>query len=245
MNRIIPNNYAPKCPEMNGIPNSHGVFYGACNFRCAFCGMANRGDNGEDISENLRSLVSNGANIKFSGGEPTLDPRLFKYLGLARDLGGVVFLDSNGSRPDVLKPLLDAELVDVLGLSLKGITPEEAETVSGVPRKLCWDNPIQSIGLGAESKARTLVTLVFWVGHDTEARLESFYALLRDFDVWYKINGLMPTGASKAHGLRPMQSDELESAIQKWVERHTDLRGRVVYVPDKSAVRQYDKIKFY
>ena len=88
------------------------------------------------------------------------------------------------------------------------------------------------------------MTLIVRNGQDAAARLEEFYRLMPE-GVYYKINGLMDTRNARDHGLRPMQSDELESAIQKWVERHTDLRGRVVYVPDKSAVRQYDKIKFY
>lgn len=241
---VIPNNYAPKCVEMADAPNSHGVFYGACNFKCSFCGMANRGDNGEDISDRLRELAASGRNYKFTGGEPTLDPRLPDYLRLAKSFGGVIFLDSNGSRPDVLRPLLEAGLVDVLGLSLKGVTPEEAEVTAGVPRKLCWDRPLESVRVGLESGARTIVTLIVRNGQDAAARLEEFYRLMPE-GVYYKINGLMDTRNARDHGLRPMDADTLDAEIRLWVGRHPDVAGRVIFVPGVRAVHDYKEIRFF
>ena len=50
-----------------------------------------------------------------------------------KDLGFAVKLDTNGSRPDVLKALVDAGLVDYVAMDVKNSPARYAETV-GLPR---------------------------------------------------------------------------------------------------------------
>ncbi|MBQ4426281.1 MAG: radical SAM protein [Oscillospiraceae bacterium] len=245
MNRIKANTYAPKCAELAEAENSHGVFYGGCNFKCAFCGMANKGDRGGDISEKLIELTKSGLNFKFTGGEPTLDRRLPDHLRLVRSLGGRIFLDTNGSNPEALGKLLDENLVDVLGISVKGVTPEEAERISGRPRRLSWENVMKSVRLGLSSNARTIVTLIVYGDSDAEKRLEEFYGLFRDSErVYYKINSLFKTRRALASGLTKMDEERLWEEIQKWTERHEDIRGRVIFVPNERAVHEFGEIRF-
>ena len=60
--------------------------------------------------------------------------------------GGIVFLDTNGSMFTKVKELVDEELIDVIGVSLKGNTPIEALKNSGIRSdKACWNNVIETI----------------------------------------------------------------------------------------------------
>jgi pyruvate formate lyase activating enzyme len=61
--------------------------------------------------------------VVVSGGEPTCqDPsRLGAFLDRLKSLGYKVKLDTNGSRPRVLAPLLEAGLVDYLAVDIKSV----------------------------------------------------------------------------------------------------------------------------
>ncbi len=64
-----------------------------------------------------------------TGGEPTLQPDLPKFLARVKQEGFAVKLDTNGSRPDVLRALLDAGLVDAVAMDVKNAPSRYAETV--------------------------------------------------------------------------------------------------------------------
>jgi pyruvate formate lyase activating enzyme len=64
-----------------------------------------------------------------SGGEPTGDPGLEKFLTDIKALGYAVKLDTNGSRPAVLKNLLQKGLVDYVAVDAKNSPEKYPETV--------------------------------------------------------------------------------------------------------------------
>jgi pyruvate formate lyase activating enzyme len=57
--------------------------------------------------------------VVVSGGEPTLQPDLERFILDVRELGFPVKLDTNGLRPDVLKELLQSGLLDYVAMDLK------------------------------------------------------------------------------------------------------------------------------
>jgi pyruvate formate lyase activating enzyme len=67
-----------------------------------------------------------------SGGEPTLYPGLESLLHRIKALGFAVKLDTNGSRPDVLKRLVEKGLVDHVAMDIKNGPRQYAET-TGIP----------------------------------------------------------------------------------------------------------------
>ena len=67
--------------------------------------------------------------ICVSGGEPTGDPGLEQFLTQIKALGYAVKLDTNGSRPAVLKRLLDKGLVDYVAVDAKNSPEKYAQTV--------------------------------------------------------------------------------------------------------------------
>ena len=57
--------------------------------------------------------------VTITGGEPTLESGLADLCRAAKSLGYPVKLDTNGSRPKVLRQLLDLNLVDFVAMDIK------------------------------------------------------------------------------------------------------------------------------
>lgn len=116
------------------------VFTGHCNMRCPFC---HNGDlvlipgSQPLVSEeeffaflNKRKNVLEG--VAITGGEPTLQKDLGDFIRRIKDLGLQVKLDSNGMRPEMLRPLIEENLVDYLAMDIKSDKAHYAQTV-GIP----------------------------------------------------------------------------------------------------------------
>ena len=95
------------------------VFLGGCNFRCPFC------HNGELLDSAAENLMDEQELLSFlskrrglldavciSGGEPTLQSGLAELLERIKRMGYLIKLDTNGSRPEVLKDLVSRGLLD-------------------------------------------------------------------------------------------------------------------------------------
>lgn len=115
------------------------VFLGGCNFRCPFC--HNRDLLGQDAEElytkeELMAFLKKRANILegvcITGGEPTLQPDLEALMRDIKALGYEIKLDTNGFRPDVLKSLCGAGLVDYVAMDIKNSREHYAQT-AGLP----------------------------------------------------------------------------------------------------------------
>ncbi len=102
------------------------VFTPGCNMSCHYC--HNRSLLGRDVDESCsreealaflarRSRLLDG--LVVTGGEPTLQPGLAGFLREVRELGLAIKLDTNGTRPDVVRELIRQELVDFVAMDLK------------------------------------------------------------------------------------------------------------------------------
>ena len=113
------------------------IFIGGCNFRCPYCHNHELVLHPEalssltraEIQERLRSLKRWLGGVCISGGEPTLDPGLGPLLKELKQDGWSIKLDTNGSRPDVLKALIVKGLVDMVAMDVKA-PPAGAEKYS-------------------------------------------------------------------------------------------------------------------
>ena len=115
------------------------IFLGGCNFRCPFCqngALVVEPDNQPEYSQEeilaflkKRKGILDGVCI--SGGEPTLAPELPEFLGRIRELGYDVKLDTNGSRPSVVKDLAAADLINKVAMDIKAC-PSNYHALTGV-----------------------------------------------------------------------------------------------------------------
>ena len=101
------------------------LFSGGCNFRCPFCQNGNLVQHPEwepvipeeEIFAVLEKRCGVLDGVCVTGGEPTLDPDLERFVTKIKELGYLVKLDTNGYRPEILK-----KLVSIQYLSLNGKT---------------------------------------------------------------------------------------------------------------------------
>ena len=116
------------------------VFTIGCNFRCPYCHNAElidrilppETDSGEllDFLRKRRGLLDG---VCVTGGEPTLRGQELKTLMESiKALSFSVKLDTNGTKPDLLKELVRDRLVDYVAMDIKNSPDRYAET-AGIP----------------------------------------------------------------------------------------------------------------
>ncbi len=113
------------------------VFLGGCNLRCPFCHNASlvipHGEAPHTDEEAFFSFLSKRRGILdgvcVTGGEPLLYPDLPDFLARIRELGFLVKLDTNGTLPHRLAPILEAHGVDYVAMDVKNALPRYAAAV--------------------------------------------------------------------------------------------------------------------
>lgn len=113
------------------------LFTGGCNFRCPFCHNAmlvvnpeqNLSHNIDDIIGYLQKRRGVLDGVAITGGEPLLQPDIADFIRSIRALGYSVKLDTNGSRPAVLRELIDKGLVDYVAMDIKNSLSKYGQTV--------------------------------------------------------------------------------------------------------------------
>jgi pyruvate formate lyase activating enzyme len=110
------------------------IFIGDCNFRCPFC------HNKDIVFQNLppiskdyvlnfltkRKNILTGVCI--TGGEPTLNQDLPDFIHQIKQLGYKVKLDTNGTNPQMLKTLIESNLIDYCAMDIKNCKEKYAQT---------------------------------------------------------------------------------------------------------------------
>lgn len=103
------------------------LFTTGCNFICPYCHNADlaRGEYPVriELPEAMAFLQSRQGmleGVTITGGEPTLDKGLAELCRAIKALGYPIKLDTNGSRPDILRSLLEQRLVDFVAMDIKG-----------------------------------------------------------------------------------------------------------------------------
>lgn len=103
------------------------LFTGGCNFRCPYCQNSELVLNPESLSAidpaeifqfltRRRGLIDG---VVITGGEPTLQKGLGDFLRQVKELELATKLDTNGYRPQVLRELLERDLLDYVAMDIK------------------------------------------------------------------------------------------------------------------------------
>jgi len=142
--------------DFPGVPAAV-VFTRGCNFRCPYChnGSLLTGETVSDdaLSEErvlsfLESRRGRLSGVVVSGGEPTIQPDLPRFLASIRGMGYAVKLDTNGSRPEMIERVISSGLVDHIAMDVKAPC-ELYSTLSGV--SVDTDAVMESLSLIAAS----------------------------------------------------------------------------------------------
>jgi pyruvate formate lyase activating enzyme len=113
------------------------LFLSGCSLRCPYCRSASlRTPTAEPmdwdrIVDHIDAKRSWLDGVVVSGGEPTEDPDLPSLLAALAEVGVPVKLDTNGTRPDVLRHVLSEELVAFVALDVKTLPSRYGEVAGG------------------------------------------------------------------------------------------------------------------
>lgn len=116
------------------------VFLQGCNFRCPFChnsdllgGTGPEGLTQEELLAFLKKRQGLLDGVCITGGEPTLQNDLEDLIRSIKDLGYLVKLDTNGTRPQVVKALAEKKLIDYVAMDIKN-SPQRYADTAGAPK---------------------------------------------------------------------------------------------------------------
>lgn len=120
------------------------VFTVGCSFRCPFCHNpelvlscnlqpATRNLIEEEFFMFLKKRKGKLEGVCITGGEPTIQKDIIEFIRKIKKMGYSVKLDTNGSRPDVLKKLLDEKLLDFVAMDIKNYPEKYPQTVGLKP----------------------------------------------------------------------------------------------------------------
>ena len=142
------------------------IFLGGCNFRCGYCynvDLVLHPEKIPSISEGevldlLAERFGLVDGVCLTGGEPALHGGIFDFVQKVKDIGYSIKIDTNGSRPEILRHLTRKGLVDYVAMDVKAPLERYAE-VAGVevdPRAI--EKSIDLIrGADADYEFRTTV----------------------------------------------------------------------------------------
>ena len=164
------------------------AFTHGCNLRCRYChnpellegAPARRIDEDEILRllDRRRGMLDG---IVVTGGEPTLQRSLARFLARVKAMGFLAKLDTNGTRPDVIEELLAAGLVDYLAIDLKA-TPERSEWLCGLAEQSAGARRCIELALAAGVEHEVRTTVVASV--HTAAELAALRALAAGASRW-------------------------------------------------------------
>lgn len=195
------------------------VFTQGCDFRCPFChnaGLLSRSPAPDScipektVLDRLTSRRGRIEGVVVTGGEPTLQADLAHFIEAVRTLGFLVKLDTNGSRPEVLKALLADGLLDFIAMDVKA-PPDKYDTLTGVRA------PVEAV---SES-----IRIISGSGLPHEFRTTVVPALLTPEDV-EAIRRALPAGSP--HRTQPFRPEHALDPRLRVTHRGVTLTGAVV-----------------
>ena len=101
------------------------VYTIGCNFRCPYCHNPELVDetareiNVEEVMSFLKDRKNILDAVVITGGEPTMHDDLPIFIKKIKDIGYLVKLDTNGTRPAMVKKLIENKLVDYIAMDIK------------------------------------------------------------------------------------------------------------------------------
>lgn len=126
------------------------VWFSGCNMRCQYCHNPEivKGKAGklkaDEVLSFLRSRQGLLEGVVLSGGEATLYPGLLPFARALREMRYLVKLDTNGTRPGIVRQMLDEGLLARVALDYKA-PPEKFKTVTGISEWAAFEETLDML----------------------------------------------------------------------------------------------------
>ncbi len=154
------------------------VFTQGCNLKCPYCQnsglipilteFGNNSISEEEFFKFLEKRKNVLDGVVVTGGEPLIHSNINEFISKIKRIGYKVKLDTNGTNPELLKNLLDSNLIDYVAMDIKNDFQNYARTVG--LENINTDNIKKSIDIlktsNIDYEFRTTITKEF---HDEDS----------------------------------------------------------------------------
>ncbi len=209
------------------------VFLRGCPLKCPHCQNwhLRSGESFEDLSvveEKTRSASPFVSCVVLSGGEPLAQPRAAQNIArLAKELGLKVGIETCGFYPDVLRDLLEADLVDQVFLDVKApLTDPEYARATGRPGAAPRVEECLKTCLALEVPLEVRTTV--FPEMPSAEEVGTIGELLRNLDI-HKLTiqqGRPREGEETFHPVPAKELKDLAEAVKKLVGIEAEYRAR-------------------
>ncbi len=161
------------------------IFLPGCNFRCPWCHVPDLAFSPENletvplrqVEEFIRGQQGWLDGVVISGGEPTIHSSLPEFIEQIKDWNMPVKLETNGSHPEMLRKLIEEELIDSVAMDIKNIV----ERVKGKVESKKYE---ETVGTKVEvGKIRESMDILMKGNIDYEFRTTVVPAFLSEKDI--------------------------------------------------------------
>ena len=201
--------------DFEGFPSAILWFCG-CNMRCEYCYnpeiVLGKGEfSFDDFQGFFKSRANLLKGIVLCGGEPTLHKEIEHIASELKNIGYKIKLDTNGTRPKVVKKLIENHLIDYVALDFKA--PQEKFEI--VTKSKEWDAFVETLGILVDSSIEYEVRTTFYGGLLELGDIETICDILENvgFDKKYYLqNALceMATLGSIVEGEKKISSIDMK-----------------------------------
>ena len=110
------------------------LWFSGCNMRCPYCYnkdvvFGEKQIEEDEVLEFLKKRIGLLDGVSFTGGEATLYKNIIPFSRKIKEMGFEIKLDTNGLNFDVVREMVEENLVDYIALDFKA-PPEKFETVT-------------------------------------------------------------------------------------------------------------------
>lgn len=197
------------------------LFVPKCNFRCPYCQnweLIEHPENFEEVDfERIKKFLLGHKGfidgVCVTGGEPTIYEDLPEFIKKIRDMGFLVKLDTNGSKPGMIKKLIDEKLVDYIAMDMKA-SFEKYDTACGV--KVDVESIKRSIEIIMNSKIEYEFRTTAVPDITDESDIENIAASVKGAKK-YVLQQFIPKNAmdEKLRNITPYEKDVFEKMMEK------------------------------
>lgn len=203
------------------------IFTGGCNFDCVYC------HNKELISYNRNDMISEKEILDFlqtriglldavcvSGGEPTLQKDLPQFINKIKKMGFLIKIDTNGTNPEMLKNLIDKNLIDYAAMDIKAsLDWKNYEKIIKVKNRSLIEAVKKSVKILLQGKIDYEFRTTVAKNLLDKSNIEKISKFIRGAKKYY-LQNFVKSEKIRYNKLNPLNKDELEelkSATEKYV----------------------------
>jgi pyruvate formate lyase activating enzyme len=202
------------------------VFLAVCNFRCPWCYSSElvlpaKIAETPRISEKyfldfLRERKGLLDGVVICGGEPTVNKDLPQFVEKIKRMGYSVKIDTNGSNPEMLKHLVNTNLIDYVAMDIK-TSPESDVYLSIMGEGIKMDNIKESVDFLKKSSIDSEFRTTVVPGIHTKEDFLKIAKWIGGQDVKYYLQSFRPekTIEPEFEKIKPFQKEFLEEIIRE------------------------------